>query len=348
VLARGGVIGGSSAGATILGDFLVRGAPSNVNRIMDDPSHRQGFAYLRGTAIDQHVVARDRLADMADSIMPRYPKLLGISEDEGTAWVETGDTAEIIGRNKEFVYGGADPTPPGTPFLTLHPGDRYDLGRRRVIARAADRWAGGAAFVDSLFRPYADPARGGATVLVARDGAVLVDRSFGIPPQPRYMPTTAVPQFELGAISDIFAALCAQLGDGDDAPVRARRGPPMTPFQGCLARRVSTPVGLHRTEADSAGQVRSSVDELYRLALGLDAPGTFTRDAAVVDAATGWQADTVAGARRLSAFATADGRRGAFVRIPERRTTIVILTNDATAGARAMADAIARRLLGAS
>ncbi len=349
VLARGGVIGGPAAGATILGDFLVRGAPSNDNRIMDDPSHRQGFAYLRGVAIDQHVVARDRLADLADSIMPRYPQLLGISEDEGTAWVVRGDTAEIIGRNKAFVYGGADPTPAGVPLLTLYPGDRYDLGRRRVIARAADRWAGGAAFVDSLLRRYADPAAGGATVLVARDGAVLVDRSFGIPPQPRYMPTTAVPQFELGEISSVFTALCAQLEDGGgDAPARARRGPPMTPFQACLARRVSTPVGLHRTEADSAGRVRSSVDELYRLALGLDAPGTFTRGAADVDAAAGWQADSIAGARRLSAFATGDGRRGAFVRIPARRATIIILPTDPAADARTMADAIARRLLAGS
>jgi len=35
VLARGGVVGGSSAGASIIGSFLVRGAPSNDNMIMD-------------------------------------------------------------------------------------------------------------------------------------------------------------------------------------------------------------------------------------------------------------------------------------------------------------------------
>src|SRR6185437_15742952 len=69
VLARGGVVGGSSAGASILGDFLVRGAPSNNNSIMDYPGYEKGFAYLRGVGIDQHVVARERLADLADSIM---------------------------------------------------------------------------------------------------------------------------------------------------------------------------------------------------------------------------------------------------------------------------------------
>jgi len=87
VLARGGVIGGSSAGASILGDFLVRGAPSNDNYIMDYPGYQKGFAFIRGVGIDQHVVARERLADLADSIIPKYPNLLGMSEDEGTAWV---------------------------------------------------------------------------------------------------------------------------------------------------------------------------------------------------------------------------------------------------------------------
>ena len=37
VLARGGIIGGSSAGASILGSYLVRGAPSNNNFIIMYP-----------------------------------------------------------------------------------------------------------------------------------------------------------------------------------------------------------------------------------------------------------------------------------------------------------------------
>lgn len=136
VLARGGVVGGSSAGASILGDFLVRGAPSNNNFIMDYPGYQKGFSYLRGVGIDQHVVARERLADLADSILTKYPKLLGISEDEGTAWVVRGDTGTIVGRNRAFVYGSNDANDPGSPFVTLHPGDTYDLAARRVIHRA--------------------------------------------------------------------------------------------------------------------------------------------------------------------------------------------------------------------
>ena len=57
VLARGGVIGGSSAGATIQGSYLVRGAREG-NQIMMAKGYEQGFGYLRGVAIDQHLLDR--------------------------------------------------------------------------------------------------------------------------------------------------------------------------------------------------------------------------------------------------------------------------------------------------
>ncbi len=370
VLARGGVIGGSSAGASILGDFLVRGAPSNDNLIMDDPRYEKGFAYLRGVGIDQHVVARERLADLADSIIPKYPRLLAISEDEGTAWVVRGDTATIIGRNKAFVYNGKDATDRGKPFLTLYPGDRYNLATRHVTHRAADESPVAVSLIDSLFKKYADPAAGGATVLVAQAGKVFIDRSFGIPDQPKYMPTTTLPQFDVGGISEVFTALCAQVpeppargarggraGAPDSARGRGRggrggraAGPPATPFQSCVTGRLSTPIGMHKTAATADGKVQSSVDELYRLSLGLENPRTFTRDttradSGPIDLARGWHADTYKGVARLSAYGTPDGRRAAFVRIPERRATIIVLTNDDSADAKRMADEITNRLL---
>src|SRR3954463_11239203 len=136
VLARGGVVGGSSAGASILASYLLRGAREG-NTVIMAPGYEEGFGFLRGVAIDQHVVARERLADLADSLLPRHPELLGISEDEGTAWLVRGDTAEIIGRNKAFVYGGREATDARRPFLTLFPGDRYNLADRRVMSRAS-------------------------------------------------------------------------------------------------------------------------------------------------------------------------------------------------------------------
>ena len=359
LLARGGVVGGSSAGASILGDFLVRGAPSSNNAIMDSPGHEKGFAFLRNVGIDQHVVARERLPDLADSIIPKYPHLLGISEDEGTAWVVRGDTATIIGRNKAFAYGG-EATDPGKPFLTLHPGDRYNLATRRIMHRAADDSPVKLAFIDSLFKKYVDPSADGATVLVALGGSVFVDQSYGIPAQARYMPTTTVPQFALGDISGVFKALCEQLpvatpGRGGN---RGRGGARSTdtPFQTCVTRGVSTPIGMHKTTATKEGGVLSNVDELYRLALGLENPRTYSRDtsragetaSSSVDYSRAWQADTYHGTRRFSAYAAADGKRSAFVRYPDRHATVIVLTNDETADAKEMADRISERLLGSN
>jgi cyanophycinase len=351
VLERGGVVGGSSAGASILGDFMVRGAPSNNNMIMDYPGYEIGFGYLKNVGIDQHVVARSRLPDLADSIIPRYPNLLGISEDEGTAWVIRGDTGHIIGRNKAFVYNGKEKDA-DAPFLTLRPGDRFDLNTRRVISRAIDRSPVKLDFINALFAKYNDPAAGGATVLVARDGEVFIDHAYGIPAQERYMPRTTLPLFDLGAMSKIFTEICAsmpaqpQRGRGAPdtnaaAPTgggrgRGRGGPPPSALQSCVSR-VTGQVGAGKTAAATDSlTVRSSVDELYRLSLGLEH---------TADYPNGWTKDTYRGVSRLGYYATPDGKRAAFVRVPERRATIIILTNDASADARGMAERILDQLL---
>ena len=352
VLARGGVVGGSSAGASILGDFLVRGAPSQNNRIMDYPGYQKGFAYLKNVGIDQHVVARERLPDLADSIMTKYPKLLGISEDEGTAWVIRGDTATIIGRSKAFVYGGNDPNDPGSPFLTLRPGDTYNLATRRVMRRAIDGSGITVAFVDSVFARYADASLGGATVLVAQDGKVLVNKSWGIPPQARYMPTTTVPQFNVGAMSNVFTTLCAQIPEQparNNAPPRdttrtdSTSNPPaeLTPLQRCVTRQVGAPIGMRKTNATADGQVQSNVDELYRLALGLENPLTW-RDA---DPTKGWESTSANGLTRLGAYGADGGKRSAFVRVPDKKAVAIVLTNDDAADAKGMANRILDRLL---
>jgi hypothetical protein len=280
--------------------------------------------------------------------------MLAISEDEGTAWVIRGDTGRIIGRNKAFVYNGKDPNDSGSPFLTLHPGDTYDLNARRIISRARDRSALKLDVVNAMFAKYNDPAAGGATVLVAMDGNVIIDHAYGIPPQPRHQPRTTQQQFDLGGMSKVFTELCAQLpaptGRGRAAtpdtsaqaagPGRGRGGPPPSPLQTCVTR-VSAPVGARQIAARDSSSVHGNVDELYRIALGLEVPTTW-RD---TDYSKGWTVDSYKGMKRLAAYATADGKRAAFVRVPDRRVTVVILTNDPAADARGMAEQLLNRLL---
>ena len=132
VLKRGGVIGGSSAGATIQASYLVRGAPEG-NQIMMSPGHEQGFAYIRNSAIDQHLLARKRENDMLP-VIRKHPHLLGIGIDESTALYVRGNTAEVIGKSKVLFYDIALEKTVGKKFYTtLDPGDRFDLKSRRKL-----------------------------------------------------------------------------------------------------------------------------------------------------------------------------------------------------------------------
>jgi len=132
VLARGGVVGGSSAGATIQGSYLVRGAVEG-NTIMMSPGHEQGFALLTDSAIDQHIITRHREADL-DPVIARFPKLLGIGIDESTAIVVHGDEFEVIGKSKVAIHDGRKHD--GKRYYWLSAGDHFDL-KHRQAARAA-------------------------------------------------------------------------------------------------------------------------------------------------------------------------------------------------------------------
>jgi cyanophycinase len=133
VLERGGVIGGSSAGATIQGHYLVRGDTSGPNVVMTaEPNHQEGFKFLRGTAIDQHINARNRWDDLVP-VIQKFPKLLGIGLSEGTAIVVTGDRFEVTGKWKVAVHDNTRVHQPWEkPYFVLSAGDVYDMKARRI------------------------------------------------------------------------------------------------------------------------------------------------------------------------------------------------------------------------
>lgn len=137
LLARGGVIGGSSAGASIQASFLVRG-DTRGNEIMEGEFTR-GFGFLRNSAIDQHVLKRNRQFDLIP-IIEKFPQLLGIGIDEDTAIVVTGDQFEVIGQSYVVVHDHNKVVPPSGPFYFLAPGDKFDL-RTRMATRAGQQGA---------------------------------------------------------------------------------------------------------------------------------------------------------------------------------------------------------------
>jgi cyanophycinase len=135
VLRRGGVIGGSSAGATIQGNYLCRGSPLGNLEMMCE-GYERGLGFLPGVAIDQHFTQRRRFPDMR-ALMKVYPQLLGIGIDEGTALIVHGHQGEVIGQNQVHFFDRRQPVQEGHPdHVSVKAGGRYDLKDRRVLAPA--------------------------------------------------------------------------------------------------------------------------------------------------------------------------------------------------------------------
>ena len=148
VLERGGVIGGSSAGATIQGEYLVRGDTSGPDVMMTpEPAHQWAFKFLRNTAIDQHINTRNRW-DHLIPVIERFPKFLGLGLSEATAIVVTQDRFEVIGAWKVAVHDNTRVYQPWEkPYFVLSPGDVYNMKTRKVEkygtgARPAQRGEG--------------------------------------------------------------------------------------------------------------------------------------------------------------------------------------------------------------
>ena len=141
VLARGGVIGGSSAGASIQGSYLIRGDTQTNTIMMGD--HVEGFGFLRNVGVDQHLLRRNRQFDMLE-VIEAMPDLLGIGIDENTAIVVQGDEFEVIGESYVVIYDSGARIDSGGDFYFLAPGDRFNMATREArrpaaMARPLDR-----------------------------------------------------------------------------------------------------------------------------------------------------------------------------------------------------------------
>ena len=129
LLDRGGVVGGSSAGATILGSYLARGDTSSNTIMMGD--HEEGFGFISNIAIDQHLLRRNRQFDLLE-ILTEKPELLGIGLDEDTAIVVRNNRFRVIGKSYVVIYDTRHQIDSGGDFYFLEPGDQFDLLQRQA------------------------------------------------------------------------------------------------------------------------------------------------------------------------------------------------------------------------
>jgi cyanophycinase len=144
---RGAVVGGTSAGASIMSDFMISMGDEGITPHQRDSQISAGLGLVRGVVVDQHFDQRSRYGRLMSVIAPS-PHLLGIGIDEDTAMVVTdGREFTVRGSGAVFVVdcttavtdapdarAGAPMLVSGATVHTLPAGATFDLGRRRLTA----------------------------------------------------------------------------------------------------------------------------------------------------------------------------------------------------------------------
>lgn len=136
LLDRGGVIMGTSAGATIMGALLVGGdARKDLTKAYP---FRPAFSFIQNVDIDQHVLVRNRQFDLIP-VIENHPTHLGVAIDESTAIIVEGNEFKVWGNSYVMVYDAKDWEKQKLkwgkvvkPFTMLYTGQTFDLNTRQV------------------------------------------------------------------------------------------------------------------------------------------------------------------------------------------------------------------------
>jgi cyanophycinase len=104
---RGGVVAGTSAGASVMSEtMLIKGTSRETHRI-GDLHMAPGMGLIRDVIIDQHFAERGRFGRLIGAVA-HNPRVLGLGIDEDTAAVVAGDSFRVIGSGAVYVVDGAD------------------------------------------------------------------------------------------------------------------------------------------------------------------------------------------------------------------------------------------------
>jgi len=142
---RGAVVGGTSAGASIMSDFMISMGEEGVTPRQRGSQLSAGLGLVRGVVVDQHFDQRSRYGRLMSVVAPS-PHLLGIGIDEDTAIVVTDHRQFTVrGSGAAFVVdcttavtdapearAGAPMLVSGATVHTLPAGATFDLAERRL------------------------------------------------------------------------------------------------------------------------------------------------------------------------------------------------------------------------
>ena len=137
LLDRGGVIMGTSAGATIMGSLMVGGdARDDISKKY---AFNPAFSFMTNTALDQHVLARNRQFDLIP-VIEHYPGTLGIGMDESTAIIVEAGQFKVWGNSYAMLYDPKDWAAQKKkwgavlkPFKMMASGSSFNFVTREII-----------------------------------------------------------------------------------------------------------------------------------------------------------------------------------------------------------------------
>lgn len=130
VVDRGGVVGGTSAGASVMSALMIRyGSPTEA--VLD-----RGFGIASRVVIDQHFSERGRFPRLL-GVLEDNPGHLGIGIDENTAAIIHGNHIRVVGEGKTTLCIGPLRSGEGTTIHRLKGGDEAELFVSRPATRTA-------------------------------------------------------------------------------------------------------------------------------------------------------------------------------------------------------------------
>jgi cyanophycinase len=93
---RGGVVAGTSAGASVMSETMLIKGTSKITHRIGDLHMAPGMGLMRDVIIDQHFAERGRFGRLLGAVA-HNPRVLGIGIDEDTALVVRGHRGEVLG-----------------------------------------------------------------------------------------------------------------------------------------------------------------------------------------------------------------------------------------------------------
>jgi cyanophycinase len=111
IFANGGVIAGTSAGASVMSEtMIVSGNGSASPRIGEKLQLAPGFGFAKDMVIDQHFAERGRVGRLI-GVVAQNPRILGLGIDENTAIeLEPFRRFRVLGEGSVTVIDGSDVT----------------------------------------------------------------------------------------------------------------------------------------------------------------------------------------------------------------------------------------------